>query len=82
MIYLIDTNVLLRFLHQTDPHHSMAFNAVDALKANGDQLRTTFQNFIVATMLTHNVTHLLTFDTSDFARYAPEGIVAVDPASM
>jgi len=37
---------------------------------------------LVATMLAHNITHILTFNTFDFARYAPEGIVAVDPASV
>jgi predicted nucleic acid-binding protein len=34
---------------------------------------------LAAAMIVHNVTHILTFNTSDFARYAPEGIVAVDP---
>lgn len=37
---------------------------------------------LVAAMLAHNVTHILTFNTRDFARYAPEGIVAVDPAAL
>jgi predicted nucleic acid-binding protein len=37
---------------------------------------------LVATMLVHNVTHILTFNTSDFARYASEGVVAVDPNSV
>ena len=37
---------------------------------------------LAATMLSHNITHILTFNTSDFARYASEGIVAVDPASV
>jgi predicted nucleic acid-binding protein len=34
---------------------------------------------IAATMLVHQVTHILTFNTSDFARYSNIGIVAVDP---
>ncbi|MBA4186011.1 MAG: PIN domain-containing protein [Acidobacteria bacterium] len=34
---------------------------------------------IVAAMLIHQVTHILTFNTSDFARYSSIGIVAVDP---
>ena len=46
MIYLVDTNVLLRFLHQTDPHYPVAVNAVDTLKASGNLLYTTFQNLI------------------------------------
>ena len=147
MIYLADTNVLLRFLHHIDPQHSIVWTAVYALKARGHQLCAAPQNFIefwnvstrptsrngfgltpqqtsvllqvaegmfaplssspaiyaewqrlvtqfgvsgaqvhdahlVATMLVHNITHILTFNTSDFARYAPEGIVAVDPATV
>ena len=34
---------------------------------------------IVAAMLVHQITHILTFNTSDFARYSSIGIVAVDP---
>jgi predicted nucleic acid-binding protein len=37
---------------------------------------------LAASMLVHNVTHILTFNTSDFARYVPEGIVAVDPTTV
>jgi predicted nucleic acid-binding protein len=33
---------------------------------------------IVAAMLVHQVTHILTFNTSDFVRYSSIGIVAVD----
>ncbi len=35
---------------------------------------------LVALMIAHNVKHILTFNTADFTRYVPEGIVAVDPA--
>ena len=37
---------------------------------------------IVAAMLVHQVTHILTFDTSDFARYSRLGIVAIDPKNL
>ena len=37
---------------------------------------------LVAAIISHGATHILTFDTVDFARYAPEGIVAVDPAAV
>ena len=37
---------------------------------------------LAASMLVYNVTYILTFNTSDFARYAPEGIVAVDPTTV
>lgn len=147
MIYLADTNVLLRFLHRTDPRHSIVRAAVRKLRTNGHQLQATPQNFtefwnvttrpserngfgltpletdtlvriaerlfpllpdspaiypewrrlvvdfsvsgvqvhdarLVAAMLVHNVTHILTLNTQDFSRYAPEGIVAVDPKSI
>ncbi len=147
MIYLTDTNVLLRVLHRTDPSYPIAQGAVRKLLSNGHQLQATTQNFIefwnvstrpvgqngmglspceairplrraeqlfpllpdlpavyskwrelvvnygvsgvqvhdarlVATMIVHGVTHILTFNTSDFSRYAPIGIVAVDPATV
>jgi predicted nucleic acid-binding protein len=37
---------------------------------------------LVAAMIVHHVMHILTFNTADFARYAPEGIVAVDPTTV
>jgi predicted nucleic acid-binding protein len=38
--------------------------------------------YLVAAMLVHGATRILTFNTGDFARYAAEGITAVDPASV
>lgn len=35
---------------------------------------------LVATMLVHDVKHILTFNTQDFIRYRPEGIIAVNPS--
>jgi predicted nucleic acid-binding protein len=37
---------------------------------------------LVAAMRVHGVTHILTWNTVDFARYAPLGIVAVDPTAV
>ncbi len=147
MIYLVDTNILLRILHCTDPRHTMVRHAVRTLRVDGHELRTTPQNFIefwnactrpidrngfgltpaqthqllrtaervfpllpdspatypewrrlvvdysvsgvqvhdarlVAAMIMHHVTHILTLNISDFERYASEGIVAVDPATI
>lgn len=146
-IYLVDTNVLLRFAARTHPLHRIVRDAVRKLRASGHMLRVTPQNFIefwnvatrpaarngfgltpaeadrllrlaerlfpllpdlpvvypqwrrlvvtfgvsgvqvhdarlVAAMISHGVTHILTFNTADFARYATEGIVAVDPATV
>ena len=145
MIYLVDTNVLLRFSRHDDPSYQIAQDAVRKLEAGGHQLQTTSQNFaefwnvstrpsnqngfgrtlletnqllqelellfsllpdsqavyrvwrrliveyhvssvqvhdarLVAAMVVHDVTHILTFNTQDFTRYAPERIVAVNPS--
>lgn len=147
MIYLIDTNVLLRFLHRTDPQHLIVRAAIRMLQANGHQLQATPQNFIefwnvstrpinrngfgltpmeansllqiaerlfpvlpdshriypewrklvldfavsgvqvhdarlVAAMLVNGIRHVLTFNTSDFLRFAKRGIKAIDPNSI
>ncbi len=147
MIYLVDTNVLLRIIDSNNPRYQIAQDAVHKLKAKGHQLQTTPQNFIefwnvstrpidknglghkpsdtnrilqhlellfpllqdapdiypewkqlvvsynvsgvqvfdarlVAVMISHNVKHILTFNTSDFTRYVTEGIVAVDPETV
>jgi len=37
---------------------------------------------IVAAMLVHQVTHISTFNASDFARYSSIGIIAVDPKTV
>ncbi|MCY4553334.1 MAG: type II toxin-antitoxin system VapC family toxin [Candidatus Poribacteria bacterium] len=147
MIYLVDTNVLLRIVHRTDVRHSIAQAAVHKLETKGHQLQTTSQNFaefwnastrpterngfgltsdetdtllgeleesfpllpdsstvypvwrrlvvkydvsgvqvhdarLAAAMIAHNVAHILTFNVTDFERYKPEKIVAVDPAAV
>ena len=37
---------------------------------------------LAASMIAHNVTRILTFNVTDFQRYKPEGIMAVDPATV
>lgn len=145
MIYLVDTNVLLRFSRHGDPGYHIAQDVVLKLEAEGHQLQTTLQNLaefwnvstrpanrngfgrtlpetnlflqelellfpllpdspavypvwrqlvvdydvsgvqvhdarLVATMIVHDVKHILTFNTQDFVRYRPEGITAVNPS--
>lgn len=46
MIYLVDTNILLRFLHRTDSRHPIVRAAVRKLRTNGHQLQATPKNFI------------------------------------
>ena len=144
MIYIPDTNNLLRFAIRADVQHAVVLSAIKKLKANGDKIyilpqtcvefwnvctrptsrngfglsvqqanqslrliekifpllpdnedvhrewRKLVLNFgvsgvqvhdarIAAAMLVHQVTHILTFNTSDFTRYSSIGIVAVNP---
>lgn len=37
---------------------------------------------IAAAMIVHGVTHILTFNTTDFARYGTRGIIAVNPTTV
>lgn len=147
MVYLVDTNILLRLADRSHPVHFVVRDAVRKLRQSGDSLQTTSQNFaefwnvatrpadrngfglstseadrmlrlmerlvpripdaaaaylewrrlitaysvsgvqvhdsrLVAAMMAAGMTHILTFNTVDFIRYAPEGIAAVDPATV
>ncbi|MDJ1177348.1 type II toxin-antitoxin system VapC family toxin [Roseofilum sp. BLCC_M91] len=147
MIYLVDTNILLRFTRQSDRQHPITITAIRTLIQNGHHLQVTPQNCIefwnvatrpankngfgltaiqanqlltliesifpilsdipgiysewrrlvityavsgvqvhdarlVAAMKVNNITHILTFNTTDFTRYVSEGIVAVDPTTV
>ncbi len=147
MIYIPDTNNLLRFAIRADVQHAVVLSAIKKLKANGDKIyilpqtcvefwnvctRPTSRNGfglsvqktnhslrlvekifpllpdnenvhkewrklvfdfgvsgvqvhdarIVAAMTVHQVTHILTFNTSDFTRYSSIGIIAVDPKTL
>jgi len=147
MIYLVDTNVLLRFSRHDDPRYQIVQKAVYKLETEGHQLRTTSQNFsefwnvatrpanqngfghtifeteqlllglekffgllpdspdvypewkrlvvkydvagvqvhdarLAASMIAHNVTHILTFNVTDFQRYTDEGIEIVNPTTL
>ena len=145
MDYLVDTNVLLRWLMPAHPEYPVARTALETLRNCGEQLYVTPQNLIefwnvitrpanrngfgltpalasaevtriegfcllapdspdiypewkrlvsavgvsgvqvhdarlVAVMQVHGLTHILTFNTADFRRYA--GITVVHPASV
>jgi len=147
VLYLADTNVLLRFADRRQPLNPMIRNAVRKLRAAGNLMIAFPQNFIefwnvatrpatqnglgrttaeaewllrlvervfwwfptspttypawrklvvahgvsgtkvhdahlVAAMREYGVTHILTLNTADFTRYAPLGIVAIDPHTV
>jgi predicted nucleic acid-binding protein len=46
MLYLVDTNVLLRFVFRQDPLHPMVRVAVRKLRQDGHRLQATSQNFV------------------------------------
>lgn len=46
MLYLVDTNVLLRFVNRSNPLHPSIRIAVRTLRQDGHQLRVTSQNCI------------------------------------
>jgi predicted nucleic acid-binding protein len=145
MTYLVDSNILIRLVHRSDPMHSDAQNAYRMLRRQGEMLCIVPQNSIefwavatrptnanglgltiaeafhessllkslfillpdtpvifseweklvakyqvmgkqvhdtrlVAAMIAHQITHLLTFNTDDFKRFAE--ITAIDPRSI
>jgi predicted nucleic acid-binding protein len=147
VIYLGDTNVLLRPADRSHALRPVVRNALRKLRAGGHTFRAAAQNFVefwnaatrpvtskgwglppanalkmlrivervfplladsasayadwrrlvltfgvlgvqvhdarlVALMRVHGVTHILTLNAADFVRYAPAGIVAVDPHTV
>lgn len=147
MVYLVDTNVLLRLVDRTHPLHPIIRTTIRKLQRDGHTLQIAPQNCIefwnvatrpatkngfgltpteavrllqlierifpllpdmpaiylewrqlvvafsvsgvqvhdarlVATMKANGLTHILTLNIKDFIRYASEGIVAVDPATL
>jgi predicted nucleic acid-binding protein len=145
--YLVDTNILLRFVNRRDPLHTAVRAAIRALRQRGDHLCVAPQNCVefwnvatrpvdrngfglsptvaaqslqlierlfdvlpeqpdvyaewrklivqfsvtgvqvhdarlVAIMRVHALTHILTFNTNDFARYSSIGIIAITPVNI
>jgi predicted nucleic acid-binding protein len=46
MAYLVDTNILLRWVSPADPQHSLAVSSVKALQRRGEIVHITPQNLI------------------------------------
>ena len=148
VVYLLDTNIIVRLPQRTDPAHTLVRTALRRLWQRGEALSYTSQNLVefwnvntrppgarggyglslsetdrrarlierfytllpdspavhqewrrlvvahsvsgvqvhdarlVAFMLVHSVTHVLTLNPGDFARYASEGITAVHPSTV
>jgi predicted nucleic acid-binding protein len=145
VIYLVDTNILLRFADRTHPLHNNIRSQIRQRREMGDQPVATAQNYIefwnvltrplarngfgltpsdadrflqlierlfpllsdspavypewrrlvcqygvsgvqvhdvklVAAMLANQITTIMTLNVSDFRRYAPEGIIILDPS--
>ena len=41
VMYLVDTNILLRVLHRTDPRHAIVRGTARTLRTNGHALQAT-----------------------------------------
>ena len=78
MPYLADTNIVTRRVLPADAHHILDWRRLaDTYRVVGRQV---FDTRLVAVMLAHGITHLLTFNTGHFFRYA--GLTVVDPATV
>ncbi|GAA6616251.1 hypothetical protein [Scytonema sp. NUACC26] len=78
MSYLVDTNVLLRSVQETHSMHKSSVQAVRILlKFTGNP---SHDARLVAAMIAHNLTNLLTFNTSDFRRFSE--ITAIAPHNI
>jgi hypothetical protein len=81
--YLLDTNIWLRSVQREAPHHPIADvfthwrQLVSAYRVIG---RRVHDARLVAAMLTHGVTHLLTFNRDDFRQFAM--ITVVTPTDL
>ena len=52
---------------------------VTSLSVSGVQVHDAS---LVARMLSHGISHILTFDSTDFQRYSVRGVVAIDPKNV
>lgn len=83
---LAEADALLKLIEQVFPR----LPDTDAIYPNWRNLVVTFgvsgvqvhDARLVAAMQAHNLSRILTFNVSDFARYAPLGIVPVDPTTI
>ena len=70
MSVLLDTNILLRMSNKLHPMHVASRESVTVLEADGmDLTKTAHDARLVAAMERHRISFILTFNTSDFARY-------------
>jgi hypothetical protein len=82
VIYLADTNILLRLADRAHGLHALVRTAVRKLRAGGHPLRAATQNFVEFWNAATRPLASNGWGLPDFTRYAPEGIVAVDPHTV
>jgi predicted nucleic acid-binding protein len=89
MPVLLDTNILLRSAQTVHPMHEAAVMTLARLSRQDERLVVTGQNIaelwnvatrLVSVMKPNEVTHILTFNASDFTRYP--GIEAIHPGEL
>ncbi|MGH9768000.1 MAG: type II toxin-antitoxin system VapC family toxin [Blastocatellia bacterium] len=74
---------LIERLYQRSPDTDQVYSVWRRLVVSfGVSGRQVFDARLVAVMQVIGVTHILTFNTQDFVRYANIGIVAIDPSTV
>jgi predicted nucleic acid-binding protein len=85
MLYIVDTNVLLRFAQRTDSQNSLVRSVIARLQFDGHQLLTTVQNctefWNVATRPTESNGFGITISECDESLRQIENIFTVVPSS-
>ena len=81
--FLLDTNLLLRLSDGASPDQALADQAIKRVNLVATHVvkgKKVHDARLVTVMLAHGVTHLLTFNTSDFINYP--GITLVHPSDV
>jgi predicted nucleic acid-binding protein len=83
--YLVDSNILLRWVKPDHNDYPIIVSAIDSILQSGGVLCYTSQNLgddarLAAAMRVHDVKRILTFNDRDFARYTH--IEAVHPRTV
>ena len=76
---LQELELLFPLLPDSSDVHPVWRRLVVEYSVSGKQVHDTR---LVAAMIAHHITQILTFNTADFTRYATEGIIAVNPAAV
>ncbi len=80
MAFLVDTGILLRLLERGDPQHPLIRQALRQLRQHGERQVAAPQNAAEFLMTAHGLSHLVTLNPADFARYPT--VTAMTPSEV